>query len=76
MNPDPPNDFEETVLETFHEMESEEQVTMILAELPADVIQAIEDFEIEHSVPETGSFTWQLKRWTIESTFSATRAPS
>ena len=50
MNPDPPNDFEETVLETFHEMESEEQVTMILAELPADVIQAIEDFEIEHSV--------------------------
>jgi hypothetical protein len=50
MKPDPPDDFEETVLETFHEMESEEQITMILAELPYDVIQAIEDYEIEHSI--------------------------
>jgi hypothetical protein len=50
VNPDPPNDFEETVLETFHEMESAEQVTMILAELPADVVQAIENYETTHSV--------------------------
>ena len=50
MNPDPPDDFEETVLETFHGMESEEQITMILAVLPDDVVQAIEDYEITHSV--------------------------
>jgi hypothetical protein len=50
MNPDPPDDFEETVLETFHGMESEEQITMILAVLPDDVVQAIEDYEIKHSI--------------------------
>ena len=50
MNPQPPDDFEETVLETLHEMETEEQITMILAELPGDVIQAIEDYERAHSV--------------------------
>ena len=43
-------DFEETVFETFYEMETEEQITMILAELPDDVIEAIEDFEITHSI--------------------------
>jgi hypothetical protein len=43
-------DFKETVLETFYEMETEEQITMILAELPDDVVQAIEDYEITHSV--------------------------
>ena len=43
-------DFEETVFETFYEMETEEQITMILAELPGNVIEAIEDFEITHSV--------------------------
>jgi hypothetical protein len=48
--PNLPDDFEETVLETFHEMESEEQITMMLAELPDEVIEAIEDFEITHSV--------------------------
>jgi hypothetical protein len=47
---DLPNDFEETVLETFHETETEAQITMILAELPDEVIEAIEDFEITHSV--------------------------
>jgi hypothetical protein len=50
MNPDLPNVFEETVLETFHEMETEEQITMILTELPDNVIEAIEDFEIKHSI--------------------------
>lgn len=50
MNPDLPDDFEETVLETFHEMESEEQITMMLAELPDDVINAIEEFEITHAI--------------------------
>jgi hypothetical protein len=44
MNINPPNDFEETVLETIHEMKTEKQITMILAELPADVIAAIEDY--------------------------------
>jgi hypothetical protein len=39
MNPDLPDDFEETVIETFHEMETEEQITMILAALPDDVIE-------------------------------------
>jgi hypothetical protein len=48
--PNLPDDFEETVLETFHEMESAEQITMMLAELPDEVIEAIEDFEITHSV--------------------------
>jgi hypothetical protein len=43
-------DFEETVFETFYEMETEEQITMILAKLPDDVIEAIEDFEITHSI--------------------------
>jgi hypothetical protein len=43
-------DFEETVLETFHEMETEAQITTILAELPDDVVQAIEDYEITHPV--------------------------
>ena len=43
-------DFEETELENFHEMETEEQITMILAELPDDVVQAIEDYEIARSV--------------------------
>jgi hypothetical protein len=43
-------DFEETVFETFYEMETEEQITMILAELPDDVIAAIEDYEITHSI--------------------------
>jgi hypothetical protein len=47
---DLPNDFEETVLETFHETETEAQITMILAELPDDVIKAIEDYETAHSV--------------------------
>ena len=50
MNADSPADFEETVLETFREMETEEQITMILAELPDDVIEAIENYEIEHSI--------------------------
>jgi hypothetical protein len=51
MNTNPPDDFEETVLETFHEMETGAQITpMILAELPDEVIQAIEDYEITHSV--------------------------
>jgi hypothetical protein len=50
MNPDFPDDFGETVLEIFQEMEIEEQITMILAELPDDVIEAIEDFEITHSI--------------------------
>jgi hypothetical protein len=50
MNPDLRDDFEETVLETFHEMESEEQITMMLADLPDDVIEAIEAFEITHSI--------------------------
>ena len=36
--PNLPDDFEETVLETFHEMESEEQITMMLAELPRRVV--------------------------------------
>jgi hypothetical protein len=43
-------DFEETVFETFYEMETEEQITMILAELPRDVLEAIEDYEITHSI--------------------------
>jgi hypothetical protein len=43
-----PNDFEETVLETFHEMEAEEQITVILAELYDDVIEASEDYETAH----------------------------
>jgi hypothetical protein len=38
------------VLETFREMETQEQITMIPAELPDDVVQAIEDYEITHSV--------------------------
>ena len=50
MNADSPADFEETVLETFREMETEEQITMILAELPDDVIEAIENYEIERSI--------------------------
>jgi hypothetical protein len=50
MNLDLANDFEEAVLETFHEMETEEQITTILAELPDDVIEAIEDYEITHSI--------------------------
>jgi hypothetical protein len=41
---DPPDDFEETVLETIHEMEAEAQITMILAELPEEVIEAVEDY--------------------------------
>jgi hypothetical protein len=45
-----PDNFEETVLETFREMETEEQITMILDELPDNVIEAIEDFEITHSI--------------------------
>ena len=45
-----PNDFEETVLETFHEMETEEQITVILAELYDDLIEAIEDYETAHLV--------------------------
>jgi hypothetical protein len=47
---DLPDDYEETVIETIHEMETEEQITMILAELPADVIEAVEDYERAHSV--------------------------
>jgi hypothetical protein len=43
-------DFEETVFEAFYEMETEEQITMILAELPDDVIEAIEGYEITHSI--------------------------
>jgi hypothetical protein len=35
MNPLTPYDFEEPVLETLHEMETEAQITMILTELPA-----------------------------------------
>jgi hypothetical protein len=50
MNINPPNDFEETVLETIHEMETEKQITMILAELPADVIAVIEDYERAYSI--------------------------
>ena len=50
MNLELPDDFEETVLEAFHEIESEEQITMMLAKLPDDVIDAIEEFEITHSV--------------------------
>jgi hypothetical protein len=50
MNPLTPDDFEEPVLETLHEMEAEEQITMILTELPGDVIEAIEDYERAHSV--------------------------
>jgi hypothetical protein len=50
MNADSPADFEETVFETFREMETEEQITMILAELPDEVIEAIENYEIEHSI--------------------------
>ena len=58
--PNLPDDFEETVLETFHEMESEEQIAMMLAELPDDVIEAIEDFEIRHSVDrDRHSLAWQ-----------------
>ena len=34
---------------TFHEMESEEQITMMRAKLPDEVIEAIEDFEITHT---------------------------
>jgi hypothetical protein len=54
MNADSPADFEETVFETFREMETEEQITMILTELPDDVVQAIEDYEITHSVTRDG----------------------
>jgi hypothetical protein len=50
MNPLTPDDFEEPVLETLHEMETEEQITMILAELPGDVIEVIENYEREHSI--------------------------
>jgi bifunctional pyridoxal-dependent enzyme with beta-cystathionase and maltose regulon repressor activities len=50
MSTDPPNDFEETVLETIHEMETEKQITMILDELHADVIAVIEDDERASSI--------------------------
>ena len=31
-------------------METQKQITMVLADLPDDVIEAIEDYEITHSV--------------------------
>jgi hypothetical protein len=42
------------VFETFHEMETEEQITMILAELYDDVNEAIEVYEKAHLVDRDG----------------------
>jgi hypothetical protein len=44
-NPDPPDDFEETILETFREMHAEAQKTPMALTVPTEVIECIEAYE-------------------------------
>ena len=47
---DPPDDLEQTILETFDEMHAEAQIAPLVLTFPAEVIESIEAYTKEHSL--------------------------
>ena len=48
--PDPPDDLEQTILETFDELHAEAKIVPMVLLFPPEVIECIETYTKEHSL--------------------------
>jgi hypothetical protein len=48
--PDPTDDLDQTILETFDEMHAEAQITPIFLTFPPEVVESVEAYTREHSL--------------------------
>jgi hypothetical protein len=50
MNTDPPDDFDQSIIDVFYEMLADGQITPIVLMFPPEVIASIKAYEIEHAL--------------------------
>jgi hypothetical protein len=70
----PPDDLEQTILETFDEMHAEAQIAPMFLTFPLKVIERIVAYIRDHSLAAARLIPWRSKPRKISRTNSAKRA--
>jgi hypothetical protein len=59
--PDPPDDLEQTILETFDELHAEAKIVPMVLLFPPEVIECIKTYTKEHSLDQANLIPLAMK---------------